>query len=140
MAKSLTGPETKPIDKSTNFAKNTNYLNAFNEISVLMIYFKSVILKSLFKAGIILGISSRGLGSVKEVMGENTVEVQEDFELICFDLVSSPSTPGSYLFKNAGDADKYDEVLESKQEPNTLDNKADKALKLMSKLNNFLDR
>ena len=67
-------------------------------------------------------------------------EVQDDFELICFDLVSSPSTPGSYLFKNPEDANKWDEVLESKEESNSLDIKANKALKLMSKLNNFLDR
>ena len=55
------------------------------------------ILKSLFKAGIILGISSRGLGSVKESMTENTVEVQEDFELICWDFVSNPSTHGAFM-------------------------------------------
>ena len=42
------------------------------------------ILKSLFGAGITLGISSRGLGSVKELYKESAVEVQEDFELICF--------------------------------------------------------
>ncbi len=57
------------------------------------------ILKELFKAGIKLGISSRGMGSVKEVMreGENTVEVQPDFELIAFDFVSNPSTHGAFL-------------------------------------------
>ena len=43
-----------------------------------------------------LGISSRGVGSLKEVHGENLV--QNDFELIGFDLVSTPSTPGAYLF------------------------------------------
>jgi len=48
------------------------------------------------KRGIKLGISSRGVGSLKEVNGENIV--QDDFELICFDLVASPSTPGAYLF------------------------------------------
>ena len=55
------------------------------------------ILKSLFKAGIVLGISSRGLGSVKEMIGENTVEVQEDFELICWDFVSNPSTNEAFM-------------------------------------------
>ena len=57
------------------------------------------ILKELFKAGITLGISSRGLGSVKELHeGEgNTVEVQPDFELITFDFVSNPSTHGAFL-------------------------------------------
>ena len=55
------------------------------------------ILKALFKAGITLGISSRGLGSVKELRSEGTVEVQEDFELICWDFVSNPSTHGAFM-------------------------------------------
>jgi len=57
------------------------------------------ILKELFKAGIKLGISSRGLGSVKEedTMEEDTVEVQPDFELIAFDFVSNPSTHGAFM-------------------------------------------
>ena len=58
------------------------------------------ILKELFKAGIKLGISSRGLGSVKEIHeddGGDTVEVQPDFELIAFDFVSNPSTHGAFL-------------------------------------------
>jgi hypothetical protein len=57
------------------------------------------ILKELFKSGIRLGISSRGMGSVKEVMREagNTLEVQPDFELIAFDFVSNPSTHGAFL-------------------------------------------
>ena len=53
------------------------------------------ILKDLLKSGIKLGISSRGMGSVKESMGSLTVE--DDFQLICFDMVSEPSTPGAYL-------------------------------------------
>ena len=56
------------------------------------------ILKELFKSGIKLGISSRGLGSVKETAGEDTVEVQDDFELIAFDFVSNPSTHGAFLY------------------------------------------
>jgi len=57
------------------------------------------ILKELFKSGIRLGISSRGMGSVKEVMreGDETLEVQPDFELIAFDFVSNPSTQGAFL-------------------------------------------
>ena len=57
------------------------------------------ILKELFKSGIRLGISSRGMGSVKEIMGEGeeTLEVQPDFELIAFDFVSNPSTHGAFL-------------------------------------------
>ena len=55
------------------------------------------ILKELFRAGITLGISSRGLGSVKEMYESNTVEVQDDFELICWDVVSNPSTHGAFI-------------------------------------------
>ena len=53
------------------------------------------ILKDLIKAGIKLGISSRGLGTVKEANGVTMVE--DDFQLICFDIVSEPSTPGAYM-------------------------------------------
>ena len=60
------------------------------------------ILKELFKAGIKLGISSRGLGSVETIKEdeqgeEDTVEVQPDFELIAFDFVSNPSTQGAFM-------------------------------------------
>ena len=60
------------------------------------------ILKELFKSGIKLGISSRGLGSVEEIHegeGEEnpTVKVQPDFELIAFDFVSNPSTQGAFM-------------------------------------------
>lgn len=48
------------------------------------------------KRGIRLGISSRGVGSVEDMKGKHIV--QADFEMICFDLVVSPSTPGAYLF------------------------------------------
>jgi hypothetical protein len=53
------------------------------------------IAKALVLSGIPLGISSRGMGSVKQ-LGE-TVEVQDDFELLCWDLVSVPSTPQAYM-------------------------------------------
>ena len=56
------------------------------------------ILKDLVMAGVKLGISSRGLGSVKQEKG-NTI-VEDDFQLICFDMVSEPSTPGAYLAKD----------------------------------------
>jgi len=57
------------------------------------------ILKELFKSGIKLGISSRGLGSVEPMRegGGDTVEVQPDFELIAFDFVSNPSTHGAFM-------------------------------------------
>ena len=55
------------------------------------------ILKQLLGAGIRLGISSRGLGSVEEI-SEGTVEVQDDFELIGWDFVSNPSTHGAFMY------------------------------------------
>ena len=54
------------------------------------------ILQVLFASGITVGISSRGMGSVKEGSG-GTVEVQDDFELLCFDFVSTPSTHGAFM-------------------------------------------
>ena len=54
------------------------------------------ILKDLVNAGVKLGISSRGLGSVKESAGQTVVE--NDFQLICFDMVSEPSTPNAYVY------------------------------------------
>ena len=53
------------------------------------------ILKALIDNGIQVGVSSRGMGSVKQ-MGE-TLEVQDDFELLCWDFVSTPSNPGSWM-------------------------------------------
>jgi len=55
------------------------------------------ILRSLVESGVSIGISSRGLGSVKEQMGKTIVE--DDFQLICFDVVSEPSTPGAFVMK-----------------------------------------
>ena len=56
------------------------------------------ILKELFKAGIKLGISSRGMGSVETVNEGDAQEVQDDFELIAFDFVSNPSTHGAFMY------------------------------------------
>ncbi len=53
------------------------------------------ILKALIESGIKVGVSSRGMGSLKQV-GE-MLEVQDDFELLCWDFVSTPSNPGSYM-------------------------------------------
>jgi len=55
-------------------------------------------LKDLLKAGILLGISSRGLGSVKKDMREGADIVQDDFDLIAFDFVSNPSTQGAFMY------------------------------------------
>jgi hypothetical protein len=56
------------------------------------------ILRSLVDSGVKLGISSRGLGSVREDASGKTI-VEDDFQLICFDFVSEPSTAGAYMIK-----------------------------------------
>jgi hypothetical protein len=53
------------------------------------------ILQSLVESGVTLGISSRGVGSTKQ-QGSALI-VQDDFQLICFDIVSEPSTPGAFI-------------------------------------------
>ena len=58
------------------------------------------ILKALFAAGLTVGVSSRGMGSVEESVnekGDSIVTVQDDFELLCWDFVSTPSTHGAYV-------------------------------------------
>jgi hypothetical protein len=73
------------------------------------------IAKELLKAGILLGISSRGMGSVTN-LGEGKVEVQDDFEIVCWDLVSNPSTQGAFMSPslnegvNVGASNKYSKI------------------------------
>ncbi len=59
------------------------------------------ILRSLVESGVKLGISSRGMGSVSE--GNGSTMVEDDFQLICFDFVSEPSTPGAFMVKEVKD-------------------------------------
>ena len=59
------------------------------------------ILQELVNDGVKLGISSRGMGSVSENNGQTIVE--DDFQLICFDFVSEPSTPNAFMMKEAKD-------------------------------------
>ncbi len=57
------------------------------------------VLRSLVDSGVKLGISSRGMGSVTESKGQTIVE--DDFQLICFDFVSEPSTPNAFMMQEA---------------------------------------
>tara|TARA_Y100000593_G_C4275646_1_gene319896 strand:- start:141 stop:749 length:609 start_codon:yes stop_codon:yes gene_type:complete len=81
------------------------------------------ILRSLVESGVKLGISSRGMGSVSENQGSTIVE--DDFQLICFDFVSEPSTPGAYMMKEAKDL----------SEPNII-TRADKINRLLNEVLN----
>jgi len=79
----------------------------------------------LLSKGAKLGISSRGVGSLKNIYGKNTV--QSDFEMICYDLVSSPSTPGAFLYPQS------DVKINESQEITTIVEPV-----LFKKLKNFL--
>tara|TARA_B100000900_G_scaffold85114_1_gene68889 strand:+ start:965 stop:1576 length:612 start_codon:yes stop_codon:yes gene_type:complete len=79
------------------------------------------ILKQLAKSGVTLGISSRGLGSVREERG--TTMVEDDFQLICFDFVSEPSTPGAFMQNKTG--------MREHKEPNIF-TKSDKLYRLLN--------
>jgi len=100
---------------------------------------KGDIAANYLRQGVTLGISSRGVGSLKKIGEQN--EVQDDFELICFDLVSSPSTPGAYLFLNKEDKNLYDENLEEEKKMSVerhVGDSGNKSLDLMKKLNDYL--
>ena len=96
------------------------------------------------RQGVTLGISSRGVGSLAKKGEQN--EVQDDFELICFDLVSSPSTPGAYLFTNSEDRSKYEENLDEEKQTQIARatgvdlNSGNKSLDLMKKLSHYLGK
>jgi hypothetical protein len=83
-----------------------------------------------------MGVSSRGVGSLVKKGEQN--EVQEDFELICFDLVSSPSTPGAYLYLNQEDKSKYEEKLE--EEKKIDGGGLEKSVDLMKRLSDYLGK
>jgi len=93
------------------------------------------------RQGVTLGISSRGVGSLKKVGEQN--EVQDDFELICFDLVSSPSTPGAYLFSEPDQRFQFEENLEEEKKINAerhVGESGSKSLDLMKRLSDYLDK
>ena len=77
------------------------------------------VLKELVNAGVRLGISSRGMGSVSERNGVTMVE--DDFQLICFDMVSDPSTPGAFMMTEA-------------KEPTNIFTKADKVNRALNEI------
>jgi hypothetical protein len=89
---------------------------------------KGMILKSLIDSGIKIGISSRGVGSTRR-RGDHQ-EVQDDFQLICWDIVSEPSTPGAFVMKEARDL--------TQAEITELNNYFSKDDKVHRELNNIL--
>ena len=82
------------------------------------------IAQSLVESGVTLGISSRGVGSTKKVDGNEVV--QDDFQLICWDLVSEPSTPGAFMMK--------ENKKISKKELNSVFNRTDRIDRIMNQI------
>ena len=72
------------------------------------------ILKELLRSGIALGISSRGMGSVEQIKESEKVMVKDDFDLLCWDFVSDPSTHGAFM---------YNKKLSESIDKNTIVNK-----------------
>ena len=125
-----------PDDSVINLKNASHYVtkiwwdgdNVMGKIKVLDTP-SGLILKELVKAGVKLGISSRGLGSVNEGK-DGVIMVEDDFQLICFDMVSEPSTPGAYMKPDrspdiGGEIGMY--IKESKE--NKIDNLIDSILK-----------
>jgi hypothetical protein len=79
---------------------------------------------NMLRRGIRVGVSSRGVGSLEEIAGK--LLVQDDYDLICWDIVTSPSTPGSYMFNKRTDAQPF---MESHKKTGNL---------LIDNLNDFL--
>jgi hypothetical protein len=76
-----------------------------------------------------LGVSSRGVGSVKNVHGQNYVDT--DFELICWDVVTDPSTPNAWIANKQEDLSSFIEQDQNKNKKNKLIEKIDKALSIV---------
>ncbi len=82
------------------------------------------IIQSLIESGVTLGISSRGVGSTKK-QGNSQI-VQEDFQLICFDMVSEPSTPGAFVIKEGKNV--------TRQELDKIFNKTDRLNRIFNEI------
>lgn len=87
---------------------------------------------NMIRKGWTVGISSRGVGSLKNEGGKNIV--QDDFELICWDIVTSPSTPGSWISSSEKDLKPYMESTKDNKTKLVIENDSD----LLDSLNNFL--
>jgi hypothetical protein len=97
---------------------------------------KGDIAANMMRQGVTMGVSSRGVGSLVKKGDQN--EVQDDFEIICFDLVSSPSTPGAYLYLNKEDRVKYEENLTENENVNSESNPLSASVDLMKRLSDYL--
>ena len=142
----LNHPESSIIDadrvshRITEIWWNGKTLMGKMELDTTPGYLKSGIISSvgdkvlnMIRKGWTVGISSRGVGSLKNENGKNVV--QDDFELICWDIVTSPSTPGSWISTSEKDLNSFMEsTKENKDKLISEDNSSD----LLDSLNKFL--
>ena len=141
----LNHPESSIIDadrishRITEIWWNGKTLMGKMELDTTPGYLKSGIISSvgdkalnMIRKGWTVGISSRGVGSLKNENGKNVV--QDDFELICWDIVTSPSTPGSWISTSEKDLTPFMES--TKENKNNL--LSEDSSDLLNGLNRFL--
>lgn len=137
----LNHPETATVDLGricfliTELHWEEHTLVGEIEIPISYGFRKSGIISSLadllaqwILSGLKVGVSSRGLGSVKNVMGKQIVD--DDYEIECWDAVSDPSTPGAYICPN-GEIRQYVESDITKENKPKISEKIDKALNIL---------
>ena len=141
----LNHPESSIIDadrvshRITEIWWNGKTLMGKMELDTTPGYLKSGIISSvgdkvlnMIRKGWTVGISSRGVGSLKNENGKNVV--QDDFELICWDIVTSPSTPGSWISTSEKDLTTYMESTKENKDKLISEDSSD----LLDNLNKFL--
>jgi hypothetical protein len=89
---------------------------------------------NMLRKGWTIGISSRGVGSLKNEGGKNIV--QSDFELICWDLVTSPSTPGSWISTDSTDLKTFTESVSNNEIKKYINETESNILKCLNKFLN----
>jgi len=141
----LNHPESSIIDadrvshRITEIWWNGKTLMGKMELDTTPGYLKSGIISSvgdkvlnMIRKGWTVGISSRGVGSLKNENGKNVV--QDDFELICWDIVTSPSTPGSWISTSEKDLTSFMESTKDDKTKLISEDDSD----LLDSLNKFL--
>lgn len=104
--------------------------NVMGKIEIISEHPSGQKIMALLRKKIPVGISSRGMGSVRQI-GE-TIEVGNDFDLLCFDLVSTPSTTGAYLYPVTSN---LSESLKPEPKEIIKPTKYDKVLNILSEMN-----
>lgn len=84
---------------------------------------------NLLMNGFKIGVSSRGVGSVEKRFGE--MVVGDDFEIVCWDVVATPSTPGAYIGTNPGELQQYVESKGSQKKKSKINEKLERVKEIL---------